>query len=105
MSYCLTVYGRYTLHHCNEVLSAHFKMSFGAVAPRYNLAPTERIRFIFSNANEQRQVSFARWGLVPHWSKDGSMGKPLFNARGETRPSCKSLRFVMLSSVAAASSR
>jgi putative SOS response-associated peptidase YedK len=76
--------GRFTLHASKEALTQQFGLDFGEVLPRYNLAPTERIRFIFSNANEERQAGFARWGLVPHWSKTGATDKPLFNARGET---------------------
>jgi putative SOS response-associated peptidase YedK len=52
--------GRYTLHADKEALSSQFGLDFGEVAPRYNLAPTERIRFVFSNASEQRQAGFAR---------------------------------------------
>ncbi len=76
--------GRYTLHHNGEALSLHFSVDFGKVVPRYNLAPTERVRFIFSNADECRQVGSACWGLVPHWSKTGTTETPLFNARSET---------------------
>lgn len=76
--------GRYTLHHDDAELSSHFSVDFGKVVPRYNLAPTERVRFIFSNADERRQAGVARWGLVPHWSKTGTTETPLFNARSET---------------------
>jgi putative SOS response-associated peptidase YedK len=76
--------GRYTLHAGKEALSRQFGLDFGKVPPRYNLAPTERIRFVFSNASEARQAGFARWGLVPHWSKTGTTETPLFNARSET---------------------
>lgn len=58
--------GRYTLHHSKEALSAHFNVSFGDFTPRYNLTPSERVRFIFSNADERRQLGRAQWGLVPH---------------------------------------
>jgi len=76
--------GRYTLHHDKGVLTEHFSVAFRVLPPRYNLAPTERVDFIFSNANEQRQTGLARWGLVPHWSKTGTTDMPLFNARNET---------------------
>lgn len=76
--------GRYTLHHDKKALEEHFKVDFGSLLPRYNLAPTERIKFIFSNADEHRQAGVAHWGLVPHWSKTGTMETPLFNARSET---------------------
>lgn len=31
-----------------------------------------------------RTVSTARWGLVPHWAKDASIGSKMINARSET---------------------
>jgi putative SOS response-associated peptidase YedK len=70
--------GLYTLHHDGEALASHFGV------PIAHIAPTERIKFIFSNANERRQAGVARWGLVPHWSKTGTTEVPLFNARSET---------------------
>lgn len=76
--------GRYTLHHDGKVLEEHFKVDVGLLLPRYNLAPAERIKFVFSNADEQRQAGVAHWGLVPHWSKTGPTETPLFNARKET---------------------
>jgi putative SOS response-associated peptidase YedK len=76
--------GRYTLHHDSEVLAEHFGVAFRAFRARYNLAPTEHVRFIFSNYSEQRQAGVAHWGLVPHWSKTGTTDMPLFNARSET---------------------
>jgi putative SOS response-associated peptidase YedK len=76
--------GRYTLHHDGEVLSLHFGVPFLAAPPRYNLAPTERIKFIFSNADECRQAGVAHWGFIPHWSKTGTTETPIFNARSET---------------------
>lgn len=76
--------GRYTLHTDQKTLSQQFGLNFSDVPPRYNVAPTERVTMIFSNANEERQLGAARWGLVPHWSRDGGAGKPLFNARSET---------------------
>jgi putative SOS response-associated peptidase YedK len=76
--------GRYTLHHDKKALEEHFKVDFGPLLPRYNLAPTERIKFIFSNADERRQAGVVRWGFVPHWSRTGTTETPLFNARSET---------------------
>lgn len=50
--------------------------------PRYNVAPTQPVAVV---TNEQtRAVDFMRWGLVPSWAKDISIGSKLINARGET---------------------
>jgi putative SOS response-associated peptidase YedK len=35
-------------------------------------------------AHSHRRLVAARWGLVPTWAKDSSMGAKLFNARSET---------------------
>jgi putative SOS response-associated peptidase YedK len=76
--------GRYSLYHPEEMLSEHFQVPFPTLSPRYNLAPTQNIAFIFQNAEEARQAGRARWGLIPHWSKQGDTRSPLFNARSET---------------------
>jgi putative SOS response-associated peptidase YedK len=40
----------------------------------------------------ERLLTFARWGLVPHWAKDESLGNRLFNARAETVETLPSFR-------------
>jgi putative SOS response-associated peptidase YedK len=43
-------------------------------------------------AGNARELQTARWGLVPHWAGDSSMGASLINARSETaatRPAFK----------------
>src|ERR1044072_2824061 len=32
----------------------------------------------------ERELTFVRWGLVPRWAKDPSIGARMINARGET---------------------
>lgn len=76
--------GRYSLYHPQERLKGHFGVSFPTMEPRYNLSPTQLVPFVFQNADEHRQAGWARWGLVPHWSKDGTTRTTLFNARSET---------------------
>jgi len=41
--------------------------------PRYNLAPTNNAAILYANAG-RRQVVKARWGLMPPWVKDLSIG-------------------------------
>ena len=50
--------------------------------PRYNVAPTQNVPSV-RNA-ETRDVEMLRWGLIPHWAKDTSIGYKLINARSET---------------------
>ena len=50
--------------------------------PRYNIAPAQPVAVITDAA--ARKVDFMRWGLVPSWAKDISIGNKLINARAET---------------------
>jgi putative SOS response-associated peptidase YedK len=51
------------------------------VAPRFNVAPTQLAPVITSEHPDV--VSMFRWGLVPSWSKDISVGSKMINARAE----------------------
>jgi putative SOS response-associated peptidase YedK len=50
--------------------------------PRYNAAPSQPIPVVKDSVI--RDVSMLRWGLVPHWAKDISIGYKMINARSET---------------------
>jgi putative SOS response-associated peptidase YedK len=52
--------------------------------PRFNIAPTQQVITIRANAEGKRSVAEARWGLVPFWAKDESIGSRMINARSET---------------------
>ena len=61
--------------------------------PRYNVAPSQEVPVILRNEghNELRPM---RWGLVPSWAQDPSVGQGVINARAETlleKPSFKQL--------------
>lgn len=51
------------------------------VPPRYNLAPTQAAPVITNEA--PREIQMFRWGLIPSWAKDISIGSKLINARCE----------------------
>jgi putative SOS response-associated peptidase YedK len=53
----------------------------GLVA-RYNIAPGQLVPVVM--ANGARQVRLMRWGLIPHWAKDDTIGYKMINARLET---------------------
>jgi len=54
-------------------------------AANYNAAPTQDLPVVRRGKEGEARLSLIRWGLVPHWSKDGPSGaKPLINARAET---------------------
>ena len=50
---------------------------------RYNIAPTQDILSI-RRTEDNREAVFLKWGLVPSWAKDVSIGAKLINARSET---------------------
>src|SRR5690606_33165378 len=53
--------------------------------PRYNVAPSTPVLAIRTDRRARRRVAETmRWGLVPHWAKDPSIGARLINARAET---------------------
>ncbi len=52
--------------------------------PRYNIAPTQPIPVVRAGKREGREFVMLRWGLVPFWAKDPSIGNRMINARAET---------------------
>ncbi|HEY9162260.1 MAG TPA: SOS response-associated peptidase [Desulfomonilia bacterium] len=61
-------------------------------APNYNIAPSQNIPAILNDGSNK--VRLIRWGLVPSWAKDISIGYRMINARAETlteKPSFKKL--------------
>jgi len=59
-----------------EALEEDFRAS-------YNIAPTQPVATVRAGANK-RVLSNMRWGLVPSWAKDISIGNRLINGRSET---------------------
>jgi putative SOS response-associated peptidase YedK len=58
---------------------------------RYNIAPSQNILAVI-NDGEKNRLGYLKWGLVPTWAKDASIGHKLINARSETlhgKPSFK----------------
>jgi putative SOS response-associated peptidase YedK len=53
------------------------------LAPRYNIAPTQSVPIVVAEG-KGRGLHVARWGLVPPWSRDLSIGATMINARAET---------------------
>lgn len=55
--------------------------------PSWNLAPTDPVRIVVEREQDdqvRRSLRVARWGLVPGWAKDPSVGSRMINARVET---------------------
>jgi putative SOS response-associated peptidase YedK len=58
----------------------------------YNVAPTKEVYAVLSRRPDdddedsavERQLRTVKWGLVPSWAKDPSIGSRMINARSET---------------------
>ncbi|HEX9759048.1 MAG TPA: SOS response-associated peptidase [Nitrospiria bacterium] len=62
------------------------------LSPRYNIAPSQDAPVIVNL--EEHSLKMFRWGLIPSWAKDPSIGQKMINARLETlqeKPSFKRL--------------
>lgn len=77
--------GRFAFYSPSEATAALFGVDGAlAVEPRYNIAPTQFVAAIRDNADQHRELVMLRWGLVPFWAKDPSIGNRMINARAET---------------------
>ena len=55
-------------------------------APSFNIAPTQLAAIVLDSAKTEpptRRLEASRWGLVPGWAQDLSIGSKAFNARAE----------------------
>ena len=77
--------GRFAFYSPSEAAAALFGVNGSTVVePRYNIAPTQYIAAIRDGDNNERELVMLRWGLVPFWAKDPSVGNRMINARAET---------------------
>lgn len=101
------VCGRYATTKDPATLAAEFDAADAtgedAPGPDYNVAPTKPV---FSVVNRhprddegtpdpdrtQRSIRVMRWGLIPHWAKDRSIGAKMINARADTAASKPAFR-------------
>jgi putative SOS response-associated peptidase YedK len=76
--------GRFSLTSNEAELNLRFELEGGTApyVPRYNGAPTQLLAVI-TNENPHK-LSYHRWGLIPPWAKDISIGNKMINARAET---------------------
>ena len=85
--------GRFSFASPGEVVAEAFGLEATPnLTPRYNIAPTQAVAALRTRSGSPELV-FLRWGLVPSWAQDPSVGNRLINARGETaavKPSFRS---------------
>ncbi|MBO3089060.1 SOS response-associated peptidase [Cellulomonas dongxiuzhuiae] len=86
--------GRYASFREDQAIADEFAVATVAddvrlLPPSWNVAPTDGVRMVVERADRAtgeitRQLRVARWGLVPSWAKDPSIGSRMINARVET---------------------
>ena len=77
--------GRFAFYSPSEATAALFGASGSLdMKPRYNIAPTQDIAAIRNDESGGRELTALRWGLIPFWAKDPSIGNRMINARAET---------------------
>lgn len=76
--------GRFTLRIDGELVSIEWGWTKRLPThPRFNIAPTQPVWAVRYEEGEARPVEL-RWGLIPSWAKDPSIGNRMINARAET---------------------
>lgn len=78
--------GRYSVGVTPEELEDVFeaRVSDALQLPRWNVAPTQDAPVVAVSRSGERRIVPLRWGLVPHWATDSSVGARHINARAET---------------------
>ena len=76
--------GRYSLIADIQDLARQFEFDGSGFEklPSYNVAPTQQALTVTNG--EGRRAEYMRWGLIPSWAKDASIGSRMINARSET---------------------
>lgn len=75
---------RYFLDADGNVIAYTFRVPVDdRIRRRYNIAPSQEAPVVRAREGA-REVAMLRWGLVPFWAKDPSMGSRMINARSET---------------------
>jgi putative SOS response-associated peptidase YedK len=78
--------GRFTLGATAATLAAQFDLAnVPTWTPHYNIAPTQEVLVVLQPSPQaNREARLHRWGLIPPWAKDPSIGNRMINARAET---------------------
>ncbi|HHJ17594.1 MAG TPA: SOS response-associated peptidase [Gammaproteobacteria bacterium] len=80
--------GRFNLITDAKTLDDYFEIEqtlfdVSELQPRYNIAPNQDVPIVRDTGNG-RELALARWGLVPHWSKEEKPKYSTINARAGT---------------------
>jgi len=81
--------GRSSLTKTEKEIESRFQATFYSEElerynplPNYNVAPTQMMPVI--TQDDAHRLKILRWGLIPFWAKDRTIGTKMINARSET---------------------
>jgi putative SOS response-associated peptidase YedK len=76
--------GRFTLTLTPAEIQQSFELTEiqPELQPRFNIAPSQHLAVVTDG--KIRNLELMKWGLVPSWAKDVTIGNRLINARSET---------------------
>ncbi|MFC4402207.1 SOS response-associated peptidase [Gracilibacillus xinjiangensis] len=75
--------GRFTLSISKEAIENELGIVISDYQESYNIAPTQKVLGVVGSAEGYR-AGYFRWGLIPKWAKNPSIGAKMINARSET---------------------
>ncbi len=78
--------GRYVQVSSPQLLAERFHVTEAAVGERdadYNVAPSRSVPVVVQRDPDRRVLEEMRWGLVPSWAEDPTVGNRMINARAE----------------------
>lgn len=86
--------GRFALVTEKKILEMLYQLEIREdLRPRYNIAPSQDILALRRSPEDgNRELVSLKWGLVPFWAKDASIGNRMINARSETAAEKPSFR-------------
>jgi putative SOS response-associated peptidase YedK len=86
--------GRFTLRSSPQAVAEAFALPEAPdLLPRFNIAPGQPVAVVRQEPRaEGRELALLRWGLIPAWADDPSIGNRLANARSETAATKPSFR-------------
>ncbi len=75
---------RYALTSSAEELAERFNLQrVQRLSSHYNIAPSQMTPMV-RDTGQGRELVLLKWGLIPSWAKDTTIGVKLINARAET---------------------
>ncbi|MBK7516638.1 MAG: SOS response-associated peptidase [Betaproteobacteria bacterium] len=76
--------GRYVVAYDPQTLVSGFSVTRVTPFPRrWNVTPQTPVPVVYETRDGERVAELMRWGLVPHWARDATIGHKLNNARAE----------------------